>query len=462
MTLGPRHAWQLAVLLSCIAGCAGGQSGTDHGGTLQPCPEVRTRDVAYDVMTTLGSAAQVRASAEESLRYATEIALSWTSEVGASTTLAIEVIAWGELATVSESGVPSCGEQKLLVPATLRFVTEDGLLDQTIAGTWNGAQWTGSYEEIEVSVVAADDRVSGALQARSGVLAHFDSMQLEVAAEVIYTPPATSEAACRAVAPTEDSYRAFSSNEALIGALAGTWILCTSTSTNTPEHDGLVIDAGGTWKHIVAHEGGFIEQLGFGSQGAFTVFDLTDYNGPNSRQLTFVRFMNDYAFSTDRGTLRLTAVEGPQRYDNTYVRSDLVVGPPQPEHAVGERAGLAACESREAFVHGFDSVDALRDTLSGAWTFCNGGLRAGAAGIAFAADGSYRHLDASGTTIATGRYELHDTSMMNGPGMTQVNLTDDDLRADGRTRDYLMPGPLLSEAPLKLALGDGSVLSALP
>jgi hypothetical protein len=278
-----------------------------------------------------------------------------------------------------------------------------------------------------------------------------------VPTEQTYVPPASFAQACATAQPTEAGFRSFESDEALRSALTGTWLLCASTSLGAVPHDGIALASDGTWTHLTETDGDLVEQLGFGHEGTFVVIDTSAMNGPNARQLNLERTSQDYGFSSDGNTLRLATAGGGVRYDDTYVRTDRAVGPPELAFDRGERAGPEACGAGEAFVHGFASTDALGALLTGSWAICSGGLRAGASGIEFAADGTYRHLDAAGAPTMAGRYQLLDTSAMNGPGAMQLNMTDADARS-------YVSHPLASEAPLKLWLHAGApiVLSAEP
>jgi hypothetical protein len=66
--------------------------------------------------------------------------------------------------------------------------------------------------------------------------------------------------------------------------------------------------------------------------------------------------------------------------------------------------------------------------------------------------------------MASGRYELIDTSIQNGPGAVQLNMTDDDAAADNSKGFYEVSVPQLSDAPIKMWANDGAgtILSAQP
>lgn len=514
------RCWSWATLLmTAVAACqekpsVGGQSGTD-GESSQGCPVTDERMVDFDEPTRVGTAAEIRANFERVLAQGQQIALHWNSRVGGTTRLTIEIAMWGEQATFVESAGHVCDH--LRVPVTLRFVTEDGLLDATMAGEFEprtnwlgqvdgqalsdievlqrlamtlgrddlGVTAFGAFLEFDEFMVTGEIRAPGELEDEGIVPGAFATFETEwreqigppdvVATDEPYEAPATFAEACLAAQPTELGLSAFGSEDELIGALAGSWILCTSRSSNGIPHQGLVLAADRTWKHVIEREDELIEQLGFGHEGTYRVFDTSSMNGENAFQLNLLDRAVEYGFSPDGRTLQLvvrpelvapglSAPDVPS-YDNVYVRTDRPIGPPQLTRQVGERAGEAACDEGEAFVHDFDSIDELRNVLIGTWVVCSGGLRDGATAIAFAADGTYMHLDGAGAVVQSGLYELMAPSMSNRPedAMPGVYFVDDHARSPGRAV-HSLGGLLMSDAPVKLWLRSDtqSVLSPLP
>jgi hypothetical protein len=469
---------------------AGGQSGTDSSGSYA-CHEPVEASVAFDERTSLGTAMEVVNRFERLLQVHPKIALAWLADGSKpTTTLVIEVKKWGSRATWLKTGDgASCDD--LRIPATLHLTTADGAYDETLEGDFSVAdgrpQWQGSYSDAAMdgariatvrfdwdplgdwskAVISGElsgwNHVSdGGVPADASRAAAFSSYwPLPLPTHGEYRRPHAFDDLCSATQDTAPGRNAFTSTGELIGALTGAWVLCSGGPGSAVEHAGIEFADDGTWNHLAAQDGALSQELGFGHEGTFEVIELSK----RDHQLNIQRSYQDYEFSEDRGTLRLVQSDADfpiPSYDDVYVRTDLAIGPPRVARARGERGGAPACAEGEAFVQeGFASADALVAALTGSWAVCAGGFRSDAVEIAFTSDGSYRHLDADGETVATGRYEVVDTS--DGSGSVYVHMEDDDSSPDGLDGHYGFSARL-SDAPIKLELNDDAhtVLSAMP
>lgn len=469
----------------------GGQSGTDDPGVVGCPPETGRRSVALDEKTRVGTAAELRDRFEQVLAVTPEIPFRWTTEIGGETTLSVELTV-GTSATFVETSGHVC--DALIVPATLHLTTTDGLLDETLPGELREAKWSGKYDAaaaqgsairdelakrlgepelelqsfgawLEVSdgrnaaggLSATSDSVDESLSETLSELATFDSLWPKVITlDDPYERPTDLKDVCAAASPYISLFAAPDADH-LLPDIEGTWVKCSGASTNDRAHDGIRFTSQ-TWTDLATQDGKLIESLGFGHEGRLEASGA-DLGMRNALPLNYLS--PHVTLSSDRNTMRLQFTDDfmPRAFDETYVRTNLAVQPAKPAHAAGERAGVAACEEGEAHVHLFESEADLRARLEGAWGVCTGGFRSGAKGIVFTKDGKYSHLDASGSTIATGKYVVIDTSDANGEGAFQVNMQDDD---GGGSTDLTVP--VMSDAPIKLWASDEghTVLSAMP
>jgi hypothetical protein len=469
-----------------------GQSGTDGAGSFA-CGSIGETAVAFEEVTSQGTAAALRAAFERTLAGQHATPLRWTPRFGGTTTVEFQIVQWGAQALLRKFVAPC--QDALSVPVTLRMASADGLIDESIEGTINVHQFSGAMKingadqsvfvrqlpqrlkasslqvgscgvVIEYSESAFLSSFSGELSATADVdeqltrdlyeLATFDrTWPANTAIRVPVVRPALFDDACRTAVTAEFNRPA---DDAGFAPLVGRWVLCEGESTGLAAHDGLEIAADGSWKHLQEENGQLSELLGFDHEGQANVL------GGSTLQLLGVA-LPQIEYSADRKGLRLTQ-GGPTSFNLTYAKANLPVQPARPKYMMGERAGSAACGDGEAYVHRFSSSEDLRSQLVGAWHFCSGAFRPDASRIAFALDGSYLHQDSDGRTVGRGRYEISDQSTVNGKGAFQINLMDSDLPADA-PRYYAIGMPAMSRAPIKLHSSgyDGhppTVLSALP
>jgi len=453
------------------------------------------REVGPDEPTSLGTARELRdafVKRVEALDAPTPF--RWSPRFGATTTITIGAIEWGDTATYTESDQPGCEDLRL--PASIRLSTQDGALDETVQGWVRGAQFIGSFERAgklsewlvehaqypglvlqSLGVVFdlySEQSLVGELNAISDVddadlasdlygLAMFDSSWVRgVDLDAPFQRAAPIDALCDAAQPADVS-ASFSPGIAdLSNKLSKVWLRCSGKSTGFPEHEGIAITATG-WKHIAYRDGAWREELGFGHEGAIEILD-TSINGPGSQQVAFWDML-PFTFaspsvdlSTSATSLRLElGGRGSYGFEGLYIASDLTVGAAEQAYADGERAGEAACDKAEAHLHRIGAAADIAAALAGSWVFCSGSFRPDATGIEFSALGTYNHLAADGGTVAAGIYQIIDTTGFNGPGSTQINLTD----FDGNS--HIMAVPVQSDAPVKLSFGtaeDRAVVSA--
>lgn len=261
---------------------------------------------------------------------------------------------------------------------------------------------------------------------------------------------------CSAVAATSPA--TFASEAALRAALAKRWVACSGAGPVDADFAGFSIDLQGHWHELRVEADELVAVQGFGHEGQVA---RNIYGGAFNLAL-LDRLPERYEFanvqlSANGNTLRLST-QGADGLDIVFQASDAPVRYPQ-QRAKGMRAGLSACEEREADITSRpESEAALRGLLLGRWLFCRGGLGKNHAGIAFRADGTYRFLEANGSEVqGNGTFTVIDTSSQNGPGAYQVNL----FEAPGLGSGALVL-PIFSNAPLKLIANDEyqSVLSA--
>jgi hypothetical protein len=469
-----------------------GQSGTDGAGSFA-CAPIGETAVAFDEVTSQGTAAVLRDAFERTIAAQHATPLRWTPRLGGTTTVEFQIVQWGAQALLRKFAAPC--QDALSVPVTLQMTSADGLIDESIEGTINGHQFSGAMKldgadqsafvrELPQRLKAPNLHVdscgmlfeyaestflssfSGELGATADVdyeltrdlseLARFDrTWPANTAIRVPVVRPALFDDACQKVLTADFNRPA---EDAGVAPLVGRWLLCEGESTGLPLHDGLELAADGSWKHLQEQNGQLSELLGFDHEGQANLW------GGSTLQFLGVA-LAQIEYSADRKGLRLTQGESTN-FNLTYAKANLPVQPARPKYMMGERAGSAACADAEAYVHRFTSSEDLRSQLVGAWHFCSGAFRADASRIAFALDGSYLHQDSDGRTVGRGRYEISDQNDINGKGAFQINLMDSDLPA-GAPRYYLIGVPAMSRAPIKLHSPgyDGqppTVLSALP
>jgi hypothetical protein len=461
------------------------------------CQVSATREVELDEQTARGTARALRdafAQAASALD-PRGTPFRWSPRFGGTTTVVIGDLVWGEKATYSESDQPGC--EDLRMPVSIRFTTQDALLDERVQGWVRETQFSGSFERpgklsewlvehaqhpgleldslgVIFSFDASLELVVGELNATAGIddseltsdlysLAKFDdSWPRGVAIDAPYERVAPIDALCAALEPADMSVSFSPGIADLSRKLSRVWLRCSGMSTGFPTHDGIAITETG-WKHIAYRDGAWVEQPGFGHEGAIEILD-TSINGPGSQQVAFwdmlpVTFASPSVdLSTSATTLQLMlGGRGSIGFEGLYIASEEPVAVAQLPYADGVRAGAAACDKPEGHLHRVGAAGDVSAALVGSWVFCSGGFRPDATGIELSALGTYNHLAADGSTVASGLYTVVDTGGFNGAGSSQVNLTDFD---GGR---HIMSVLIQSDAPIKLTFGlaDGrGVLSA--
>lgn len=456
------------------------------GSVSQACPVGKMREVGLDESTALGTAREMRDAFVQAVEVldTPAAAFRWAPRFGATTTIAIGAIEWGDTATYTESDQPGCEDLRLR--ASIRLSTQDGLLDETVQGSVRGTQFVGSFELagklgewlVEraqhpglvlqslgvVFSVYGDQSLVGDINAVADVddeglasdlygLGKFDSSWVRgVDLDAPFQRTAPIDTMCDAAQPADVSASFSPGIVDLSGKLSNVWLRCSGKSTGFPDHDGLAITATG-WKHIAYRDGAWIEELGFGHEGAIEILD-TSINGPGSQQVAFWDML-PFTFASPSVDLSSSATSlrlelggrGSYGFEGLYIASDLTVGAAQPAFAEGERAGAAACDKGEAHLHRVGAAPDISAALAGSWVFCSGSFRPDATGIEFNTLGTYNHLAADGGTVVGGLYQIIDTAGFNGAGSTQINLTD----FDGTT--HIMTVPVQSDAPVKLSFG---------
>ncbi len=219
--------------------------------------------------------------------------------------------------------------------------------------------------------------------------------------------------------------------------VVGTWIRCDGPSQFGEVADGevgVVVGADGRFYRVFeATDGTLVRAEGVDQEGAWTVLDLTNMNGPGHYQLNWTvlgrgTFITAPTFFESPPSLRLLdSMRGPTRLERWTGAAPIAGLPP------GD--GDERCGHPTQPITPVD-VEQVRDLLVGTWTRCGDasvvGDPAGDVGLEFGSDGRFHRLvrAADGTIIRgagaglEGTWIVYDTE---GSGIYQV-----DLQVEGR------------------------------
>lgn len=228
-------------------------------------------------------------------------------------------------------------------------------------------------------------------------------------------------------------------------SLAGRWALCSGAINSPQDARGIEFDGKKAY-FLVQSTGGLTRGGGPGYVRDVSILDTSSMNGPNSYQINLdgQGFGNSYfaSYADSTGSLRLD--EGTSAKQANYGR---IAAPPQTCAGVCGSSGAARA---------FASTADVASALAGRWSLCSGKMNApsDAVGIEFTGDRAWFLVDDGAGNLARGvgfdyeaKFEVLDTSSMNGPGSYQVNLT----RSGGNS--YVVE---VSDCPRKLVMNEGT------
>jgi hypothetical protein len=501
------------IVLCALAACGNGQTGSIEERPATPpssvtvlCP-VMQRAIDFDERVVFASGTEITASElRDKLRLTLEqsMMLEWDTLdfVLGDTPVPLSVTDFALSAPQIEegfSGSALCGDRKLIAATSLHLHTDDGLFDADVNATatvWGSAvpkasQWAGTGLVWEgTAAVRMDPALLAKLESRSidvrdpwkvllftspgsagqlGLSVTLGpSLPIAGAATAYrnahdYPAPAEFTSICNTAEPT--AVRRFARQEEFVAAISKRWIRCAGHTGSDPDHDGIEVIDGRTWKHLAAKDGALVEQAGFEHEGEV---ELGEGYASGTYRMTIHHavgpgFINGPGFiegvtrelSASGNTLRF-ASEG-ELSDFVYVATDLPVASSRSSYSDGTRAGSTACQDSQTDVHQhFATADELRALLLGTWSFCGNtrlGTDASATAIVFDPDGHYRYLDQAGQVLFSSMFEILPAQDL-GIGF-YVRLAD--------PRGAYGIWPWISDAPRMLWPNSGaSLLSAEP
>ncbi len=217
------------------------------------------------------------------------------------------------------------------------------------------------------------------------------------------------------------------------GLLVGVWIRCEGPSVFGQVADGevgMAVEANGSYYRLYqAADGSLLRADGLDQEGAWSVLDTTNVNGPGGYQVNWTpvgrgTFNTIPAFFESPPSFRLNESRGSARYERWTGVAPVAGLPPG--------AGNGPCGHPTGPIT-LSSVEQVRELLVGTWILCGDtsvlGDPADEVGLEFTADGLFYRLvhGAGGRTIRAVNepqrsWTVTDITAMNGPGWYQVDL----------------------------------------
>lgn len=238
----------------------------------------------------------------------------------------------------------------------------------------------------------------------------------------------------------QNSYASIADTEAKI---AGTWFLCSGRIHSPTDTTGIEITTGEA--HFLVTSGTTIARGTTPDHArSVTILDTTMMNGPGAYQinLSTPSGYNTYVSRTSQDGRFLELNEGTSGNRGRYVRAT--------------RRAAASCDTPLGTAHAYTSIADVRDRIAGSWKVCSGGITSptDAKGLELATPKAYYLVDSPTGLVRkpTWDYErdvaILDTTMMNGPGHYQINLS-----SGGGTNMY---SSKVSEDGTRLELDEGT------
>lgn len=220
-----------------------------------------------------------------------------------------------------------------------------------------------------------------------------DPLQLPLGAPTQFTPDPLFTASCTGADALQADFghhTSFASSSAALSGVAQVWARCRDGMPVS--HEGIEISADGSWRHFDLEAGELVARSGFGHEGYVQLLDTSAMNGAGFFQLNLEPFGRNHGAQLPILSERSTPASTQALVFRTYNASEdwpaavyqpvaLGVRSVAPQFADGERAGSTACDRAE---HGlvFDGA-AAAPLLSGEFVLCSGGLQSGAARLRF-------------------------------------------------------------------------------